>query len=202
MPGQKATEATRREEILRAAHEVALRRGIDGLTVRAVAARARLSHSLILLHFKRKDQLGLALLDRVLATTVSPGNPDAISAIPDPRERLLALFRREMQRLSAEPRRVRLLLEYWARGAHNATIRKKILAALDGYRAVFRSLAEETMGPEAGRSGSVTPAGVAAAAVSLILGYPVQAMIDPGLLDGGEYLASVEGFLGRPPSAA
>jgi len=107
-----------------------------------------------------------------------------------------------MQRLSAEPRRVRLLLEYWARGAHNATIRKKILAALDGYRAVFRSLAEETMGPESGRSGSVTPAGVAAAAVSLILGYPVQAMIDPGLLDGGEYLASVEGFLGRPPSAA
>ncbi|HET7470823.1 MAG TPA: TetR family transcriptional regulator C-terminal domain-containing protein [Gemmatimonadales bacterium] len=202
MPGQKATEATRREEILRAAHEVALRRGIDGLTVRAVAARARLSHSLVLFHFKRKDQLGLALLDRVLATTVSPGNPDAIGAVPDPRERLLALFRREMQRLSAEPRGVRLLLEYWARGAHNATIRKKILAALAGYRAVFRSPAEEAMGPQAGRSGSMTPAGVAAAAVSLILGYSVQAMIDPGQLDGGEYLASVEGFLGRPPSAA
>jgi AcrR family transcriptional regulator len=181
---------------------VALRRGIDGLTVRAVAARARLSHSLVLFHFKRKDQLGLALLDRVLATTVSPGTPDAISAIPDPRERLLALFRREMQRLSAQPRRVRLLLEYWARGAHNATIRKKILTALDGYRTVFRSLAEEAMAPEAGRSGSVTPAGVAAAAVSLILGYPVQAMIDPGQLDGGEYLVSVEAFLGRPRSAA
>src|SRR5580765_5958371 len=71
MPGQKATEAARREQILKAAYEVALRRGIDGLTVRAVATRARLSHGLVLFHFKRKDQLGLALLDRVLATTLA-----------------------------------------------------------------------------------------------------------------------------------
>jgi AcrR family transcriptional regulator len=202
MPGQKAAEAIRREEILRAAHEVALRRGIDGLTVRAVAARARLSHSLVLFHFKRKEQLGLALLDRVLATTVPPGTPDAISAIPDPRERFLALLRREMQRLSAEPRRVRLLLEYWARGAHNALIRKKILVGLEEYRAVFRSLAAEAMGPLAGRTGPVTPDGVAAGAVSLIIGYPVQAMIDAERLDRREYFAAAEYLLGHPPSTA
>lgn len=200
MPGRKATEATRREQILRAAHEVALRRGIDGLTVRAVATRARLSHSLVLFHFKRKDQLGLALLDRVLATTVSPGIPEAIGAIPDPRARLLALFRQELHRLSAEPRRVRLLLEYWARGAHNAVIRKKMRAGLDGYRAVFRGLAEEALREHAGAVGTATPAGVAAAAVSLILGYPVQAMIDPEQLDADEYLASVEGTVDRPAS--
>jgi AcrR family transcriptional regulator len=202
MPGQKAAEATRREQILRAAHEVALARGIDGLTVRGVAARARLSHGLVLFHFKRKDQLGLALLDRVLATTVSLRIPDAIEAIPDPRERLLALFRQEMQRLSDEPRRVRLLLEYWARGAHNAVIRKKIMAGLDSYRAVFQSLGEDALRAHAGRTGQATPAGVAAAAVSLILGFPVQSMIDPEQLDSGEYLASVEGIVGRPPAAA
>jgi AcrR family transcriptional regulator len=84
MPGQKANEATRREQILKAAYEVALRRGIDGLTVRAVAARARLSHGLVLFHFKRKDQLGLALLDRVLAMTLSLRMPDEIRAIPSP----------------------------------------------------------------------------------------------------------------------
>lgn len=202
MPGQKAAEGTRREQILRAAHHVALRRGIDGLTVRAVAARARLSHSLVLFHFKRKDQLGLALLDRVLATTLSPGIPDTNAALPDPRERLLALVRLEMHRLSAEPRRVRLLLEYWARGAHNAVIRKKLMAGLDRYRAMFRELAEAALRADAGGSGPATPAGLAAAAVSLILGYPVQAMIDPVQLHGGEYLASVEAILGRPASAA
>jgi AcrR family transcriptional regulator len=202
MPGQKAAEATRREQILKAAHEVALARGIDGLTVRAVAARARLSHGLVLFHFKRKDQLGLALLDRVLATTVSLRIPDAIDAIQDPRERLLALFRQEMQRLSDEPRRVRLLFEYWARGAHNAVIRKKIMAGLDSYRAVFQSLGEDALRAHAGPTAQATPAGVAAAAVSLILGFPVQSMIDPEQLDSSEYLASVEGIVGRPPAAA
>src|SRR5688572_21327635 len=106
MPGQKAAEATRREQILKAAYEVALRRGVDGLTVRAVAARARLSHGLVLFHFKRKEQLGLALLDRVLETTVSLMVPDHITAITNPRERLQALFGHEMQRLVEEPRRV------------------------------------------------------------------------------------------------
>ena len=120
MPGQKATEAARREQILNAAHAVAVRRGIDGLTVRAVAARAHLSHGLVLFHFKRKDQLGLALLDRVLASTVSLQVPDDIAALPRARDRLQALLRHEIKRFAEEPRRIRLLLEYWARGAHNA----------------------------------------------------------------------------------
>jgi AcrR family transcriptional regulator len=202
MPGQRATEATRREQILRAAHDVALRRGIDGLTVRAVAARARLSHGLVLFHFKRKDQLGLALLDRVLATAVSLRVPDDIGAIPNPRERLQALFRHEMHRLSKEPRRIRLLLEYWARGAHNAVIRGKISAGLDGYRSAFRNIATEALGPEPGRFGRDTPAGVAAAAVSLIIGYSVQAILDPAQLDMSDYLASVGGIIDGRATAA
>ena len=88
MPGQRESQATRREQILEAAYEVALRRGIDGLTVRAVAARARLSHSLVLFHFKRKDQLGLGLLDRVLAGTLSLTVPNEVRTIRKPRERL------------------------------------------------------------------------------------------------------------------
>lgn len=202
MPGLKASEAERREQILKAAHEVVLRRGIDGLTVRSVAARARLSHGLVLFHFKRKDQLGLALLDRVLATTMSLSIPDAIGAIPNPRERLLALFRHELHRLSEEPRRIRLLLEYWARGAHNMMIREKISTALDSYRVAFRSFAEEALRTERDRRGGLTAAGIAAMAVSLIIGYPVQAMIDPAQLNLDEYLGSVEGIIGRPAAAA
>jgi AcrR family transcriptional regulator len=202
MPGHKASEAARREQILRAAHQVALRRGIDGLTVRAVAARARLSHGLVLFHFKRKDQLGLALLDRVLATTLALSISDDIEAIPRPRERLQALFRHEVQRLSEEPRRIRLLLEYWARGAHNAVIRAKISAGLDNYRTAFRNIAEKALHSEAGRLSKGTAAALAATAVSLILGYPVQAMIDPDHFAVAEYLAAVDGILGQLPKAA
>ena len=200
MPGQREAEATRREQILAAAYEVALRRGIDGLTVRAVAARARLSHSLVLFHFKRKDQLGLALLDRVLAGTLSLTLPNEIRTIRSPRERLQALFRQELQRLSEEPRRLRLLLEFWARGGHNAVIRQKIGAGLDHYRTAFQDLAAEISG--AGPLDRATSAGLAAVAVSLIIGYPVQAIIDPERVGADEYLAAVSGALGQLGIAA
>jgi AcrR family transcriptional regulator len=202
MPGHKATEAARREQILKAAHEVALRRGIDGLTVRAVADRAQLSHGLVLFHFKRKDQLGLALLDRVLATTLALTIPADIEGIRSPWERLRALFRHEVQRLSQEPRRIRLLLEYWARGAHNAVIREKMSAGLDGYRRAFEQIAERALHSEPGRLSKGTAAALAATAVSLILGYPVQAMIDPDHFDVAEYLAAVDGILGHLSRAA
>jgi AcrR family transcriptional regulator len=202
MPGHKATEAARREQILKAAYEVAVRRGIDGLTVRAVAARARLSHGLVLFHFKRKDQLGLALLDRVLEKTVVLRVSDQISALPNPGERWQALFRHEMRRLGEEPRQVRLLLEYWARGGHNAVIRAKISAALEAYRAGFRRVAEEAFLPEVGGVGKGTPAGIAAAAVSLIIGHPVQAMGDPEHFDPREYIATAQRLLGQLALAA
>src|SRR5215210_9072584 len=164
MPRHRESEATRREQILKAAYEVALRRGIDGLTVRAVAARARLSNGLVLFHFKRKDQLGLALLDRVLETTVAISTPTDLMTLPSPRDRLHALVRYELDRLLKDPRRIRLLLEYWARGVHNAVIRAKIGAELERYRAAFRGIAEDAL-PADGRLG--TPAGMAATAVSL-----------------------------------
>jgi AcrR family transcriptional regulator len=200
MPGQKATEATRREQILRAAYEVALRRGVDGLTLRAVAGKARLSHGLVLFHFKRKDQLGLALLDRVLEVTVYLRVPDHINAIPNPRERLLAFFAHEMQRLVEEPRRFRLLLEYWARGAHNAVIRAKISSGLNDYREGFRTMAQEALPAEARQFG--TPDSTAAAALSLIIGYSVQAIVDPEHCEVEEYLAVVPGIFGRLSVAA
>jgi len=200
MPGQRESQATRREQILEAAYEVALRRGIDGLTVRAVAARAQLSHSLVLFHFKRKDQLGLGLLDRVLAGTLSLTVPNEVRTIRKPRERLQALVGQELLRMSEEPRRLRLLLEFWARGGHNAVIRQKIGAGLEEYRTAFQDVVSEMSDGKPGRGTS--SAGLAAVAVSLIIGYPVQTMIDPEWVGPEEYLASVQGVLERLGKAA
>ena len=202
MPGQKASETLRRQQILKAAHEVALRRGIDGLTVRAVATRARLSHGLVLFHFKRKEQLVSALLDRVLATTLSLRIAEEVARIRNPRARLRALLQQEVGRLSGDPKQVRLFLEYWALGTRYSAIRGKISGELERYRAAFRTLAEEVLQAEAGRFPGVTADGLAAIAVSFIKGGAVQAMIDPEHFDVGEYLASVQGILGDFPMAA
>ena len=202
MPGQKAPESLRRQQILKAAHEVALRQGIDGLTVRAVATRARLSHGLVLFHFKRKEQLVIAVLDRVLATTLSLHIPEEVSRIREPRARLRALLQQEVDRLSHDPRQVRLFLEYWALGTRYSAIRVKISGELKLYRAAFRTLTEEVVQADGARFPGVTAEGLAAIAVSFINGCAVQAMIDPDHFDVGEYLASVQGILGDFPIAA
>src|SRR5512142_1126059 len=137
MPGQKAPEEMRREQILAAAYRVAARGGMAGLTVRAVAGEAGLSHGLVLFHFKRKDQLLAALLDGVLAATLAPELPEEIRQLPRPLDRLRALLRNEVDRLAHEPDRIRLLLECWALGARDAEMREKVGRALARYRAAF-----------------------------------------------------------------
>src|SRR5215210_7668260 len=131
MPGSRAPEEARREQILSAAYKVALRKGIDGITLRAVAAEAKLSHGLLLFYFKRKDQLVGALLDRVLATTAMLHVPDVVARIPHARERLGALLGEEVGRISRDPRGIRLFFEYWALGVRQAAIRRRIGAALE-----------------------------------------------------------------------
>ena len=211
MPGRKAPEEHRRKDILRAAYEVALRHGIESLTVREVAARAAVSHGTVLFHFNSRDQLIVALLDTVLDATT-------VLRIPADDERLTsrALLRAEMERLSRDPRQFRLFLEYWALGVRNATIRRRVRAALDSYRRAFH-VVSETIAREQ-RSTRRRPArarrtmahratdGLAAVAVSLVHGCALQAVIDPknfrvlqhfeaasGLLDG-------LGILGTPAS--
>ena len=57
MAVRRVPEDQRRGQILQAAFDVACRAGIGGLTVRAVAAEAHVSHALVLFHFGRKQRI-------------------------------------------------------------------------------------------------------------------------------------------------
>jgi len=195
MPGQKASEGARQTQILKAAYDVASRKGLDALTVRLVGQRAKLSTGLVLFHFKTKEQLIIDLLDYVLeTTTVLHLTPD-ITTIPLPLDRLLALLRREMNRLASEPRRIRLFFDFWTKGFTHALIRTKMQAELDRYREAFRPIARDVLRAEPDRFVGVTPQGLSAVAVSFIKGCAVQAMIDPENFDIEEYLAATNGLL-------
>jgi AcrR family transcriptional regulator len=196
VPGQKAPEATRRTQILEAAYDIAARRGLAALTVRHVAEGAGLSVGLVLFHFKTKDALVIAVLDYVLATTTVLHMTDDIAAISSPRERLLALLRREMRRLSSEPRRIRLFFDFWALGFMHRRIRAKMQGELDRYREAFRPIAEEVLRAEPARFAGVTGEGLAAVAVSFIKGCAVQSMIDPESVDIDEFLAATQRLFG------
>ena len=203
MPGRKLSEAARREDILRAAYDVATRSGVEALTLRAVAERATVSHGTVLFHFKRRDQLVSALLDRVLAATAILRIPDARDPGAPPADQLRALLRSEMQRLSGEARPFRLFLKYWALGVRNAAIRRRLTTALEAYRDGFRRLAvaatehvgtaaHGTTQPDAGIE---TPDGVAAVAVSLVHGCALQAVIEPRGFDVVQHVETAERML-------
>jgi TetR/AcrR family transcriptional repressor of bet genes len=197
MPGTKASEETRRTQILSAAFDVAARRGLDGLTIRNVAARAGLSTGLVLFHFKSKGQLLTALLDQLLATTTVLHIGPEIAEIAAPLERLLALLRQEMDRLTREPRRIRVFFEFWMVGITHHDIRMKMRRELDRYREAFRPMAEAVLAAEPERFAGVTPAGLAAVSVSFIKGCAVQSMIDPDHFDIAQHLSATEGLLAQ-----
>jgi AcrR family transcriptional regulator len=169
MPGQKAPEEHRRKDILRAAYDVAARQGVEAVTVRAVAERAGVSHGTVLFHFNKRDELIASLLDSVLDETTVLRVPADVEHLTRPAERLRALLRGEMERLSSDPRDFRLFLEYWALGVRSAAIRRKVSSALERYRAAFGAAAQSLAAPD----------GVAAVAVSFIHGCALQAVIDP-----------------------
>jgi TetR/AcrR family transcriptional repressor of bet genes len=187
MVGRKASEESRREDILRAAYDVAARQGLEALTLRAVAARADVSHGTVLFHFKRKHELVSTLLERVLYATAVLRVPDTIRQITRPSERMHALLRAEMERLSSDPRHFRLFLEYWSIGVRSAKVRQRVRVALEAYRAAFNDIAAEVVNAELAQSPGrarqandpVTVDGVAAVAVSLVHGCALQGVIDP-----------------------
>lgn len=196
MPGRRAPVATRREQIVEAAYGVALLTGIDGVTLRAVAARARLSHGLVAFHFKGKDQLIDAVLDRLLTTTAILGASAADAGSPSARDRLATLLERELDRSARDTRGMRLFFEYWALGVRQAPIRRKIAAALARYRDAFRSLAAELLAASP-HAPDVRPDALAAVAVSLVSGFAVQAMIDPRRFDIDAYQAAALAMIER-----
>jgi AcrR family transcriptional regulator len=202
MPGQRESEDVRRGQIIRAAYQLAERRGLDAVTVRDVAARAGVSHGLVLFHYKTKGQLVLALLDWLLETTAVLHVTEDLAAIVPALDRFLALLGKEMNRLSSEPCRIRLFFEFWAKGIRNADIRARMRRELDRYREAFRPIAEEVLRAEPERFAHVTASGLAAVAVSFIKGCAVQSVVDPDHFDIDEFLAAANALLGRLASAS
>jgi AcrR family transcriptional regulator len=195
MPGTKASEAIRREQILDAAYHVAALHGLQGMRIQEVAERAGVSHGLVLFYFKSKRGLLLALLDWLLATTTVLHLRPEIERRTAPSERLLALLHQEMDRLASEPQRIRLTFDFWTAGIRDAEIRSRIRTEFERYRVAFKPLVTAVISGDPARFQGVTAEGLAAVSVSLIQGCAVQAMIDPEHFDLGRFLTAAESLL-------
>lgn len=177
MPGQKAAEAQRREEILAAAYRVATRKGLGGLTIRGVAAEAGLSHGLVHFHFRTKDAVLAALLEHALAaaTPSALGEPAGATAAA----RLSDVVAREIERLTGDAGRIRLLFDFWIAGGRNLRLRARMRSELEHYRDLYVPLTAEVIRAAPARFRGVTAQGLASLIVALVRGSAVQSVIDP-----------------------
>jgi TetR/AcrR family transcriptional regulator, transcriptional repressor of bet genes len=199
VPGTRIAENARREQIVAAAYTVASKRGLRAITVRDVARKAGVSAGLVIFHFGTKDRLVLALLDWVVANTVSLTVGPEIVAIADPLDRLIGVMRQETMRLASEPSRNRLFFEFWGEGIWNRAVRVRMQRDLDRYRDAVRPFVGDAIAAHPDRFAGVDAASLTTAVVSFLKGCAVQSTIEPGL--DVESLSRAAETLLQPPAS-
>jgi TetR/AcrR family transcriptional regulator, transcriptional repressor of bet genes len=197
MTGRRAGEDERKRQILDAARSLALRTGLERLTVRRIAARAGLSNGMVHFHFRSKDALLLALLEELLNESLVLEVPPEIQCIDAAQDRLRALLRQEMARLAGDAGGLRMFFEFWLWGMRNREVRRRMRAQLNRYRAAFLPLAEEVLAQAPERFGQVGPEGLAHACAGFVKAAAVQSVIDPTRFRVDQFIAAATGLMAQ-----
>jgi TetR/AcrR family transcriptional repressor of bet genes len=194
MPGKKASEELRREQIVQAAFRVATREGLEQLTIRLVAAEAGLSTGLVFFHFKSKEALLLTLLDWLLDSLFETWQ---VSETLPPVERLLAWLRLDLQDLSQDEQGcgLKLFLSYWTLAAHDSTIDVRMKDALERSKQTLLPVVQAVIDSEPVRFHQVTPEGLVSVLLAITQGSAMQSLLSNHRVDAEQILAVVRALL-------
>jgi AcrR family transcriptional regulator len=200
MPGKKESEELRREQIIQAAFRVATREGLEQLTVRLVAAEARLSTGLVFFHFKSKEALLLALLDWLLDSLFENWE---ISESLSPAERLLALLQFDLQDLHQYEQasaRLELFFAYWSIAIHDPVVNERIQQAMERTRQVLLLTAQAVIASDPDHFRQVTAEGLVTVMLALVQGSAMQSILSDQRVDVEQILAVMRLLLLPPRS--
>lgn len=195
MPGKKASEEVRREQIVQAAFRVATHEGLAQLTMRLVAAEAGLSNGLVFFHFKSKEALLLALLDWLLVSLFETWQ---VSENLSPAERLFAWLQFDFQDLSQDEQgreRLRLFLSYWPLATHDPVIDERIQDALEHSRQTLLPIVEAMIESEPRRFRHVTPEGLVSVVLAMTQGSAMQSLLSNHRVDAEQILSAIRALL-------
>ena len=173
MPGQKIAESERKEQILTATMQVATKMGLEKVTGRRVAAEAGISSGSVFFHYKTKNDLLLALLDKLIVWWLTTREIQA----SDPRLQFLELINSEAQ--VDEREAIDLLLEFWILGRKHPEMRSRFQEAMVKYRDKFCLVARQMIQDDNDKLSQTTPESIAIFASSLIIGNALQMTFAP-----------------------
>lgn len=197
MSPPKAPEEQRRQEILRATFKVAARDRLTGCKVSEIAREAGISKGLVFFYFDNKDNLLVSLLKWLLDRTILARVDEEIQQLESPRQRFLAVLRKDIERLPAQRDTVELFFDYWVMGTRHPEIRRMIRGALDRYRDGLKPLAQAVIDDDPERYEDVTADGLAAVAAGFIEGCAIQLVMDPERFEVDDYLRSLHALVVR-----
>lgn len=198
MPGKKASEELRREQIVQAAFRVAMREGLEQLTIRLVAAEAGLSTGLVFFHFTSKETLLLALLDWLLDSLFEPWE---VSKHASPVEHLLALMQLDLQDLIQGEQgfaRLELFFAYWTLAVRDPVMNERIRYALERSRHVLLPAVQAVIESDPTRFQHVTPEGFVQVLTAIVQGCAMQSLLSGQRVDVEHILTVIRALFNSP----
>lgn len=193
MPGKKASEDLRREQIIQAAFRVAVREELEQLTIRQVATEAGLSAGLVFFHFKSKEALLLALLDWLLASLFETW--DVPESLP-PLERLLTWLQLDIQDLSQDEQgQVRLFFSYWMLATQDPVIDDRMQSALKRSKQILLPIVQAVIDSESERFHPATPEGLVTVVLAITQGIAMQSLLSKRSVEIEQILPAIRALL-------
>jgi AcrR family transcriptional regulator len=188
---RKESQARTREALMESAAALAMRRGIEGASLDAVAQSAGFTKGAVYANFRNKEELFLAMLethfdarlreiDRILSTEA------------DPDEQAREAAEGMMRMLAAQPEWHRLFFEFTVHAARNPDFRAQLV---ERYR-VLRDRLAQLLAQRAKRLGiepAVPSEDVAAMAFAMANGMALERLLEPEAVPDtmfGEMLAT------------
>lgn len=147
--------------------------GLEKVTGRRVAAEAGISSGSVFFHYKTKNDLLLALLDKLIIWWLTTREIQ----VSDPRLQFLELVSSEAR--VDEREAIDLLLEFWILGRKHPEMRSRFQEAMLKYRDKFCLVARQMIQDDNDKLSQTTPESIAIFASSLIIGNALQIMFAP-----------------------
>ncbi|WP_350348827.1 TetR family transcriptional regulator C-terminal domain-containing protein [Agromyces sp. G08B096] len=188
----------RRDEITRAARELALADGLTAVTLRGVAARIGVTPALVAHYEPNMDALVAATFGAIVSAELDELG-DLIGALPTPASRLARLLD---TLLDGTRDQVTLVwVEAWALGRRNDALAARVRDEMDVWRDFVQGLLES--GIAAGEFDTDDAASVAWQLLGIIDGLNAHALVRwEDAADRGSRIGhAVEGMLGMPRGA-
>jgi AcrR family transcriptional regulator len=202
---RKESQARTREALMESAAALAVRRGIEGASLDAVAQSAGFTKGAVYANFRNKEELFLAMLETHFDARLSEIDR-ILSTEADPDTQAREAAEGMMRMLAAEPEWHRLFFEFSVYATRNPGFRSQLV---ERYR-MLRDRLAELLAQRAKRLGIepiVPPEDVAAMAFAMANGIALERLLEPEAVPDtmfGEMMATfftgLRARAGVPPS--